>query len=236
MPTKRFQFVLGNEHECDYLPGQTARSAFLLAPHERAGSDYRVLIERGFRRSGDLIYRPCCPACKACIPVRIPVERFSPSKTQSRTWTKNADLHVSKKPPVFDRVHFNLYRRYLQARHAGGGMCESGPEEYIRFLRSDWAGTFFYEFRLGQDVVAVAVVDHLEDSLSAVYTFFDPDLSQRSLGSFAILWEIEQTRRLGLPFLYLGYWIGACAKMSYKKNYRPIEGEVEGRWRLLNTE
>lgn len=115
-------------------------------------------------------------------------------------------------------------------------MCESGPEEYIQFLRSDWAGTCFYEFTLDSRVVAVAVVDHLDDALSAVYTFFEPRLAKRSLGSYAILREIEETRQLGLPFLYLGYWIEACVKMAYKSNYGPLEGHIEGHWQLIKDQ
>ncbi|MCI0655140.1 MAG: arginyltransferase [Methylococcaceae bacterium] len=234
MQAKPLQFVLGNEHDCDYLPGRSARSVFLISDRDHARNDYQTLIRQGFRRSGDLIYRPYCRECKACIPVRIPVERFRPSRKQRRTSKKNADLRVTGKPPDFNPVHFELYRRYLNARHPDGVMGESGPEDYIRFLSSEWAGTRFYEFTFGSRVVAVAVVDHLDDALSAVYTFFEPQLAKRSLGSFAILWEIQETRRLGLPFLYLGYWIGACVKMAYKNDYRPIEGHIEGRWQLIN--
>ncbi|MGH8551240.1 MAG: arginyltransferase [Methylococcales bacterium] len=234
MHARPLQFVLGNEQDCDYLPGRSARTAFLISDREHAGNDYQTLIKQGFRRSGDLIYRPCCRECKACVPVRIPVERFQPSRKQQRTWKKNADLRVDRKPPVFNPVHFDLYRRYLNARHPGGAMGESGPEEYLRFLSSAWARTSFYEFTLDSRVVAVAVVDHLNDALSAVYTFFEPKLAKRSLGSYAILREIEEARQLGLPFLYLGYWIEACVKMAYKTDYRPIEGQFERRWRLIN--
>jgi leucyl-tRNA---protein transferase len=234
MHARRLQFALGSEHECDYLPGRTARSAFLLTDQQHAGNDYRFLISQGFRRSGDLIYHPYCETCKACIPVRIPVERFKPSRSQQRTWKKNADLKVDKKPPVFNQVHYDLYRRYLNGRHPGGAMGESGPDEYIHFLGSRWAGTCFYEFTLEHRVVSVAVVDHLANALSAVYTFFDPQLNHRGLGSYAILWEIRETRKLGLPFLYLGYWIEACHKMSYKINYSPIEGRIDQRWQLIN--
>ncbi len=234
MYSRRLQFELGNEYECDYLPGRTARSAFLITDRHQAGNDYRFLIKQGFRRSGDLIYRPCCQTCKACIPVRVPVERFQPSRSQQRAWKKNADLTVSRKPPLFNAVHYDLYRKYLNGRHPGGAMCESGPDEYIQFLGSRWAGTDFYEFTLDCSVVAVAVVDHLADALSAVYTFFDPQLTHRGLGSYAILWEIEETRKLGLPFLYLGYWIEACNKMAYKNNYYPIEGRIDDHWQLIN--
>ncbi|MGH8559708.1 MAG: arginyltransferase [Methylococcales bacterium] len=234
MQPKQLQFVLGTEHDCDYLPGRSARSAFLISDRNRAANNYQYLIEQGFRRSGNLVYRPYCRACKACIPVRIPVERFNPSRKQQRTWKKNADLMVTRKPPVFNEIHFDLYQRYLNARHPGGTMCESSREEFIQFLSSDWAGTSFYEFTLDSKVVMVAVVDHLDDALSAVYTFFEPRLTNRSLGCYAILWEINQTRQLGFPFLYLGYWIEACTKMAYKNNYRPIEGEVDGHWQLIN--
>jgi leucyl-tRNA---protein transferase len=236
MQTNHLQFVIGNEHDCDYLPGRSARSVFLISDRDPAGTDYQYLIKQGFRRSGDLVYRPYCRECQACIPARVPVEQFNPSRNQRRIWKKNADLRVVKKPPVFNEVHFDLYRRYLNARHPGGGMCESGPKEYIQFLSSNWAGTWFYEFILDSTVVAVAVVDHLDDALSAVYTFFDPQLRHRSLGSYAILWEIRQTRGLGLPFLYLGYWIEACSKMAYKKDFHPIEGQMDGHWQLINGE
>jgi leucyl-tRNA---protein transferase len=236
MHTKHLQFVIGNEHDCDYLPGRIARSVFLFSDPEHQGNEYHYLVKQGFRRSGDVIYRPYCRECKACVPVRVPVDQFKFSRTQHRTWEKNKDLHVIKKPPVFNAVHFDLYRRYLNARHPGGAMCESGPDEYMQFLSSNWAGTNFYEFTLERKVVAVAVVDQLDDALSAVYTFFEPHLEHRSLGSYAILWEINQTRLLGLRFLYLGYWIEACTKMVYKKDYRPIEGQIDGRWQLIHAE
>ena len=236
MKKEPMNFLLGSEHECDYLPGRLARSAFLISNPDRALSDYRFLIKQGFRRSGDLIYRPYCRECKACIPVRIPVEQFCPSRGQRRIWNKNADLCVERKPPVFNQRHFDLYRRYLNARHTGGTMCESSPEEYIQFLATDWAETGFYEFKLDDRIIAVAVVDHLHDALSAVYTFFDPELAHRSLGGYAILWEINETRKLGLPFLYLGYWIQACRKMTYKKQYRPLEGQFANDWQPIKEQ
>lgn len=232
MQAKPLQFLLGEEHDCDYLPGRPARSAFLIANRTKTGTVYQTLIKQGFRRSGDLIYRPCCRGCQSCVSVRIPVEQFTLSRIQRRTWKKNADLIVKTRPPVFNEIHFELYRRYLSVRHPGGSMSESGPEDYIRFLSSDWAGTLFYEFATNGQVVAVAVMDNLGDTLSAVYTFFDPRLSKRSLGSYTILWGIEETRRLGFDALYLGYWIDVCPKMAYKNNYKPTEGYIDGRWQL----
>ncbi|MGH8475518.1 MAG: arginyltransferase [Methylococcales bacterium] len=236
MRLNHFQLVLGNEHECGYLPGRSARSAFLVSDRERVAGDYHNLIQQGFRRSGNLVYRPCCRSCTACVPVRIPVERFNPSRKQKRTWKKNDDLRVIEKPPVYNENHFKLYQRYVKARHANGHMSESSREEYIQFLTSNWASTCFYEFMLDREVVAVAVVDHFQDALSAVYTFFEPKLANRGLGAYAILWEIRQAQELRLPFVYLGYWIEECTKMAYKSDYRPIQGHVDGRWQWIVAE
>lgn len=236
MEPKQLQFALGNLHDCDYLPGRSAQSAFLIADRENPSNEYANLIQYGFRRSGDWVYRPHCPACQSCIPVRVRVEQFAKSRKQKRIWEKNADLRVQRKAPLFDRNHYDLYQRYLNARHPGGAMSLSGPEEYIEFLGSHWAETAFYEFRLDGRVVLVAVVDDIGHALSAVYTFFDPDFTQRSLGGYAILWEIEQSLNFGYRYLYLGYWISECRKMAYKTEYRPIEVLVDGQWRLINSE
>lgn len=236
MQSNPIQFVIGDEQDCDYLPGRQSRSAFLISHQKNAGTLYQKLIQQGFRRSGDLIYRPCCQRCQACVPVRIPVNQFKPSRIQRRTWKKNSKLIVTPKPPVFNEIHYDLYRRYLTARHPGGSMATSSPEDYIHFLSSDWAGTIFYEFSENTRVIAVAVVDHLDGMLSAVYTFFDPQLSKRSLGSYIILWEIEETRRLGFYALYLGYWIDACPKMAYKNDYRPIEYYLDRQWQLTSDD
>lgn len=233
MQLENLQFVIGNAHECGYLPARIARSAFLISDLQNTLSDYHSLIQQGFRRSGNWVYRPCCRNCSACVPVRIPVAGFHASRAQRRNWRGNGDLVVSAKPAIYDKSHFELYQRYIAARHPDGAMSKSGREEYMQFLTSDWASTCFYEFLLRQQVVAVAVVDHFDDALSAVYTFFEPELPNRGLGVYAILWEIKHAQELGLEYVYLGYWIAECAKMAYKIDYRPIEGHLDGRWQLI---
>jgi arginine-tRNA-protein transferase len=138
---------------------------------------------------------------------------------------------VSRKSAAFEEEHYRLFSRYLKARHAPGVMASSSREEYIEFLAANWVLTSFVEFRAGDTLLAVAVVDHLQDALSAVYTFYDPDCAERSLGVCAVLWQIEEARGLGLSWLYLGFWIEGCRKMAYKDRYRPLEALIEGQWR-----
>jgi arginine-tRNA-protein transferase len=218
-------------HRCSYLAGREAVTVFADPLGHKDARLYSALSRFGFRRSGTHIYRPRCPDCEACVPVRIPVREFRPRRSQRRAWRANADLEVRPARPLFSEEHFRLYERYLTARHSGGGMDEPTPGQYLEFLTSPWADTVFYEFRQGGALVAVAVADRLEDGLSAVYTFFDPDLPARSLGVFAILWEVAEARRLDREFVYLGYWIRESAKMRYKAEYRPLEYLTGAGWR-----
>jgi arginyl-tRNA--protein-N-Asp/Glu arginylyltransferase len=223
-------FFASPPHACHYLPGRQAVTLFADPRAPLGPSVYAELIDHGFRRSGQYLYRPRCPGCQECIPVRIPVGRFRSSRKDRRTWARNQDLRVSRLAPAYQDEHFALYRRYVTARHPRGGMDEADPARYMEFLVSSWCDTEFYEFRTGSSVLAVAVVDRLPQGLSAVYTFFEPGEAQRSLGRYAILWEIETARREGLPWLYLGYWIRDCPKMSYKSEYRPLQAYRNGRW------
>jgi len=220
-------------HKCSYLPNRLATTVFI-DPYFRKGvSLYDKLSRQGFRRSGEHIYRPQCQNCEACLAVRVPLKQFVPRRSQRRTWQKNQDLIVREAPPDFQPQHFNLYRCYLASRHQGEGMDNPTPKTYMEFLTSSWSKTVFYEFILKKQLIAVAVVDHLETGLSAVYTFFDPNYSDRSLGVYAILWEIEEAKRLNFNWLYLGFWIKDCRKMSYKIEYRPIEYFYQGIWHSL---
>jgi arginine-tRNA-protein transferase len=228
---RHIQFFRGPGHPCSYLPNYIARSAYVDTQLELDTLTYSRLAEQGFRRSGDLVYRPHCIACEACVPVRIPVAEFTPDRSQRRTWHDNEDLTIIPKPAEYDDEHYRLFQRYLSARHEEGGMADSGPEDYIGFLGSRWSDTAFVEFRLGNKLLAVAVVDRLLDGLSAVYTFFDPGYPQRSLGTLAVLWQVSESRRLGLSWVYLGFWIEECRKMNYKKRFRPLEARLNGQWR-----
>jgi leucyl-tRNA---protein transferase len=232
-PLARLAFYATSLRACGYLPDLQAAS---LLADPAALMDTRIysqLADFGFRRSGEYVYRPRCPTCEACIPVRLPVERFRPRRGHRRCWRRNADLKVIPAPAGYRDDHFALYRRYIQDRHPGGGMDSTDPRRYIEFLTASWCTTMFYEFRAGPRLVGVAVVDRLEHGLSAVYTFFDPDEGPRGLGVYAVLWEIQEARRLGLPWLYLGYWIRECPKMSYKSQFRPLQVYADGCWAEL---
>ena len=218
-------------HACGYLDGQTATTVFADPRVANNSSVYTMLSRYGFRRSGNHLYRPQCETCHACVPVRVAVKPFQIRKSQKRVWRRNQDLEVRTRDDSFDPEHFSLYRKYIGARHPGGSMDNPSEEQYREFLTCAWANTAFFEFRLEKRLAAVAVSDVLDDGLSAVYTFFDPDLSRRSLGAFAILWQIEEARRRGLSWLYLGYWIEESPKMRYKGDYRPQQRLIDGRWR-----
>lgn len=191
---------------------------------------YASLSEVGFRRSGDHLYRPHCQHCTACIAARIPVADFSPNRQQRRILKRNAELQVIRKRPSFNEEYYDLYRRYIEQRHADGDMYPPSRDQFATFLVRDLPFCCFFEFRLHGRLLAIAVTDVLPNGLSAVYTFYDPDEEQRSLGRYAILWQIAETERLGLQAVYLGYWIKNCRKMNYKTQYRPIELFVNQRW------
>ncbi len=224
------------EHACGYWPERQARDLVLDPQDERLGALYPMALTWGFRRSGDLVYRPHCEACRACVPVRIPVERFNPDRSQRRCLTHNADLQCRILPAERTDEQFALYQRYLSHRHAKGGMDEHGPHEFDQFLIGSWSHGRFMEIRApgvagkrGQ-LLAVAVTDVTDLGLSAVYTFFDPDQEKRSLGTFGILQQIAWAKRNGLPHLYLGYWINGHRKMDYKRRFHPLEYFDGKRW------
>ncbi len=224
-------FYASKPHTCGYLPGRETVNLFTDPGAPMNMAIYGRLVDFGFRRSGSHVYRPRCPACQACVPLRIPVDAFRPNRNQRRCLQHNAELRIIPRRAVFDDEHFALYRRYLASRHAGGGMDNPRPDQYLSFLTSPWAETLFVEYRHEERLLAVSVLDVLEQGLSAVYTFFDPEQGQRSLGRLAVLWAIEESRRRSLGWLYLGYWIGASPKMRYKQEYRPLELLLDGRWR-----
>ena len=191
---------------------------------------YDQLITAGFRRSGAHLYRPHCPHCNDCISLRIPVDRYQTSKNDRRTLAKNRDLSIHLLDNRFNNEHFELYRRYINSRHADGDMVNPTPQDYSNFLYSEWSNTRFIEMRKDGRLLAVAVTDFIDNGLSAVYSYFDPDLSKRSLGTFCILKMLEQAKNIGLEYLYMGYLILGSDKMRYKQFFRPLEIHTDNRW------
>lgn len=216
------------DHACGYWPERQARDLVFDPGDPRLAQTYPMALDWGFRRSGNLIYRPHCRGCQACVAVRIPVAEFRPDRSQRRCLARNADLDARVLPAERNDEHFALYERYLSARHRGGGMDGHGPAEFDQFLVSTWGQGRFLELRTRQDhgpgaLLAVAVTDVVADAMSAVYTFYDPDAVDRGLGTFAILQQIAWAQREGKRHLYLGYWIDGHRKMAYKRRYQPLE-------------
>jgi len=228
--THRLGFYLTPAHACSYLEGKQANTLFADPDYAMSRKLYSRLAARGFRRSGDYLYQPHCEDCMACIPVRIPVREFVRKRTHARTWKYNQDLTIRTLSATFNDEHQKLYTRYISTRHKGGGMDNPNAGSYLSFLTSSWMDTLFYEMRLRDKLLAVAVVDRLDNGLSAVYTFYEPGEKKRSLGTFSILFEINEALRLGLDWLYLGYWIKDCNKMNYKQVYQPLEYFRHNSW------
>lgn len=227
-------FFLTAAHGCGYLPDRETVNV-VVDPGLPVGTAlYSRLAPLGFRRSGGRVYRPACPSCQACVPLRVPVDDFRPQRAQRRTWERNRDLLVRERPPGFDAEHYALYSRYIAGRHPSGGMEGTTPDAYLEFIAGQGIETRLIEFLAAGRCVAVAVTDVLTDALSAVYTFFDTAQDRRSLGVYAVLWQIEAARSLGKKWLYLGYWIEECRKMSYKIAYCPHERLLDGHWRRFD--
>jgi arginine-tRNA-protein transferase len=228
------KLYLSAPHPCPYIEPETASTVLLDPNYHVDNSLFSILIKAGFRRSGDTIYRPHCRNCDACVSVRIPAREFRASRSQLRTMKRNADLTTSLVPARFEEEHFDLYCRYQRWRHTGDIMDHSDPDRYREFMVDSSVETVFIEFRLDGKLVALSVCDLPEDGMSAVYTFFDPLMPKRSLGTYAILKQVEYVRNMELDWLYLGYWIDGCKKMSYKTQFRPIFGFIKKEWRLLS--
>ncbi|MGQ9685338.1 MAG: arginyltransferase [Thiobacillaceae bacterium] len=233
LPIHRLQFYLTAAYPCSYLPDHLARSQVATTMHLIDTAVFSELVSLGFRRSGLHVYRPRCDACRACVPVRVPVADFRPNRSQRRCKARNADLGYSLKPLTFDEAHYRLYRRYQATRHAGSGMDLDDREQYRNFLLTSRVDSALLEYTLDGRVVMVGLVDRLLDGLSAVYAFYDPDLARRSLGVYNVITLVDLAQRMGLPYVYLGYWIADSPKMAYKRQYRPLEGYLNGHWRRL---
>lgn len=232
-PVHKLQFYLTSPYPCSYLPDRMARSQVATPAHLIDTTVYSELIRHGFRRSGSYVYRPLCDQCRACVPVRLIVAGFKPGRTQRRACKRHEDLEVSMGALRFDAGHYALYRHYQSQRHAGGGMDQDGAQQYRQFLLESAVATRMVEFRENGALRMVSVIDQVADGLSAVYTFYEPEIRKASFGTYNILWQAALCRELGLPYLYLGYWIKDSPKMAYKYNFQPLQGLIDGRWQSL---
>ena len=223
-------------HRCSYLENEEATTLFVDPRQALSPELYTQLSLLGFRRSGDHVYRPHCANCNACIASRVRVDEFSPGRTQRRISRRNRDLRLETTESIDDDEAFNFYRHYIEARHADGDMYPPVRDHYDSFLNVGLGCATYYRLYEGNRLIAVTVADKMLDGLAAIYTFFDPAQSKRSLGTEAILLQIREARAMGLSFVYLGYWIDGCRKMSYKARYTPLELFVDGQWQAQRTE
>jgi len=222
--------LLTEPHPCSYLDDEYAQPAFVHPVFDMTTTIYSELIQQGFRRSGDEVYSPHCPNCSACIPVRLKVDEFVPNRSQNRCLQRNRNTIAIIKPAEFNQDHYELYLRYQAARHKEGSMLHLTKDEYLRFLNSSWCDTRFIVFSIDSELAAIAVMDNLDNAVSAVYTFFNPKFSTYSLGVYAVLWQIEWAKQQHKDFLYLGFWIKQSPKMSYKSNYQPLQILKNKQW------
>lgn len=220
-------------HDCSYLADEKATTYFVDPEQAMSGGLYEHLSSLGFRRSGNHVYRPQCANCQACIPARVPVQLFTPNRQQKRCLKRNSEIEFIEVETIDTDEHYQLYETYIAERHRDGDMFPATPEQFKGFLSKEWNITHYFELRLNGTLVGVVVSDQLSNAFSAVYTYFDPSLANRSLGTLGVLLQIERAKALNFQYLYLGYWIKNSPKMNYKSQFQPLEILLPEGWQLL---
>ncbi|MAK62182.1 MAG: arginyltransferase [Ponticaulis sp.] len=237
---RQLRFYMTNPAPCPYLEGKSERKVFTNLAVSDAELLHDALSHSGFRRSQSIAYRPACTACNACRATRIPVADFSPTKRWRRVLKKNASLIREPKRPTATREQYNLLKRYLDGRHAHGGMAGMNLRDYVSMVEGSPVPTVVFEYREGPEpdstLIAAALVDVLKDGLSMVYSFFEPERATQSMGNFIILDHIAYAQELNLDYVYLGYWVESSPKMGYKADFRPLEILDGDEWRILEDE